>query len=101
LWILQAIEIPFTGGQIDPCERLATQKSPLPWGHAKESFHHCAPGIGLSVSAGVTGNELVNSHALGLIKDGIRRISMEPPVAGQQPALHLRDAYITVFPDKE
>src|SRR5664280_341289 len=86
LWIAQAFEIAFTGRQVDPGVCLATEQSPFPWGHAKESFCHCAERIDLSVQAGEATDELVSSHALGLEKECVRRISAEPPVTRKQPA---------------
>lgn len=86
LRILQAIEITFTGRQIDPGVCHATQQSPLPWGHAKESFHYGARRIGLSVQTDEPINEFLGRHALGLVKDRIWRMALEPPVMLEQPA---------------
>jgi hypothetical protein len=49
LIIIQSLEIPFTGRQIEPGVYLATEQGSFPWTHAKETFCYCADRIGLPV----------------------------------------------------
>lgn len=70
--IPQTIKITFTGRQIDPGIRHATEHSPFPWGHAKEAFHYGARRIALFVHVQIALFERL--LALGLLHGNITLI---------------------------